>query len=89
MAQTKVFFWYMSDAEHALFLDFLADEGLTDPFTYVQEEGRWCLFMNDQNAYWNDILGDFDMGDGIIDGGAQSYGMDYWTDSTIPHEMMP
>ena len=92
MAQTNVPYWYMNDSEHGLFEDYLETIGMSRddcPFTWVAEENRWCLIQSDQTAEWNDILGDFDLDDGVVNGGAQCFGLDYWTLSTIPSVMGP
>ena len=83
--QKYIYYWYMTEAQHTLFLEYLNDNGGEDPFKQLSD-GNWYLPQKGNEGWFADLT-EFDEEDGI--GGAYSFGASYWTLSTVPSIFKP
>ena len=81
-------FWVLSERQYTDFVSFMSAMGITIPQgLFTPYNGMYYLEQTEQNLEaYEDFFFDFDAEDGQL---GNSFGIDFFTDSTVPSVLRP
>ena len=83
-----VYFWVLTDQQHAQFLDFLGlGPNDPDPFTYYAEDGKYYLMQTEANE--DEYLGDLLVFDARDNVSGNDYDTTFFIRSLLPQALWP